>query len=135
MTGQPFDTADVNSVHWLQPSDWSLSTVHGVNAYWMRCVVASVSTSVAPPVQQNRHIYSILWPYAEIQADKLICIPISMRCTGTLSQVYGFCKSLQSLDRIVRIENIRLSNDSEFTGRITMQTKATIYYREISGQG
>ncbi|MBN2457031.1 MAG: type 4a pilus biogenesis protein PilO [Sedimentisphaerales bacterium] len=88
-------------------------------------------------VLMNEHGLSeqLIEPGAEIQTEKLICIPISMRCRGTLNQVYEFYKSLQNLDRMVRIKNIRLSNNSEFSGSIIMQTTAAIYYKEISGQG
>jgi hypothetical protein len=65
-TGQPFDTTGVNSVHWTQPSDWVTTAVNGVTGYWVRARVTAIGGAPSPPTQQNRDIYSIVWPYVEI---------------------------------------------------------------------
>ena len=67
---EPFDTVGVKSLHWSQPQDWSLSVVNGVDAYWVRCVVGNIAPGTTP-VQQERNVYSVLWPYVEIQEDKV----------------------------------------------------------------
>jgi len=69
-TGEPFDTENIGSIHWAQPYDWSTSTINGVTAYWVRAIVVNAAAPV-PPVQQNRHPYTICWPYAEIRQDKV----------------------------------------------------------------
>jgi Tfp pilus assembly protein PilO len=74
-------------------------------------------------------------PAGETQAEGLSCIPLSIRCKGDLQQIFGFCKSLQKLERLVRIEQIILTNDSEFKGQVSMQTKAAIYYHSDGQQG
>jgi len=68
-------------------------------------------------------------PEEQIETDTLTCIPIEMRCKGSLSQIFEFFKSLQELDRSVRIEQVKLSNDRDFSGRVSLYTKAIIYYR------
>ena len=68
-------------------------------------------------------------PGKEIEADGLNCIPVRMECKGSLVGVFGFFNDLQSLDRLVRIENVMLKDDGNFAGRITMQTDAVIFYR------
>ena len=65
----------------------------------------------------------------QVQAEGLNCIPVSMQCKGGLAQIFEFFKSLQVLDRLVRIEQIKLVNDGNFSGEVSMQTKAVIYYR------
>jgi hypothetical protein len=42
---------------------------------------------------------------------------------------------MQGLDRLVRIEHIKVVNDGDFTGEVMMQTEAVIYYRSEVGQG
>ena len=74
-------------------------------------------------------------PNVEIQTNDLNCIPVTIQCDGQLSQIFEFFKSLQRLDRIVRIEQITLVNDKNFNGQISMQTKAFIYYKTPAGQG
>ena len=74
-------------------------------------------------------------PEKEIEAEKLNCIPVKMQCKGKLFQIYEFFRELQGLDRLVRIEQVKLSNDNDFTGQIGMEARAIIYYRAKVGQG
>jgi len=71
----------------------------------------------------------------EIAVKGLNCIPVDMQCKGTLAQVFEFQKQMQKLDRLVRIEHIKLANDSDFTGEVSLQTKVVIYYRPKSERG
>jgi len=36
---------------------------------------------------------------------------------------------------LIRIERVELVNDNNFSGEVSMQTKAVIYYRDKVGQG
>lgn len=67
-------------------------------------------------------------PEVEIKADNLSCIPINMQCKGTLIQIFQFYKRLQSIDRLVRIEQVKLVNDVGLTGQVSMETRALIFY-------
>ncbi|MHC4149074.1 MAG: type IV pilus inner membrane component PilO [Planctomycetota bacterium] len=77
----------------------------------------------------------LVQPAEEISAGHLQCIPVSMQCTGRLTQIFKFFKSLQNLDRLVRIERVALTNEHDFSGEVSMQTRAVIYYRTDDGQG
>ena len=85
----------------------------------------------------NRHNLEeqLIRPGSEIKTGKLNCIPIDMKCKGKLTQIFEFYKSLQGLDRLVRIEQIKLSNDSDFSGEVSMQTKVGIYCRGPAEKG
>jgi len=74
-------------------------------------------------------------PGKEINVNGLHCIPISMQGKGSLEQIFEFFNSLQLLDRLVRIEQIKLVNDNDFGGEVSMQTETVIYYRTEAGQG
>jgi Tfp pilus assembly protein PilO len=76
----------------------------------------------------------VITPGAEVEAERFRCIPVSMQCKGKLSQIFKFYHQLQALDRLVRIEQVRLSNDSGYDGQVSMETKAVIYYRAKVGQ-
>ena len=74
-------------------------------------------------------------PGDEIRADGLNCIPVSIQCKGRLKQIFEFYRALQSLERVVRIERVELVNSNEFTGELSMQTRADIYYRAEPKKG
>jgi len=71
----------------------------------------------------------VVVPGKETKAGTLTCMLVSIQCQGKLAQVFEFYKQLQSLDRLIRIEQIKLVNDDDFSGEITMETNAVIYYR------
>jgi len=77
----------------------------------------------------------VIEPREEIEADELNCIPVSMKCKGKLTQVFEFYRRLQKLDRMVRIEQVKLHNDSDFSGVVSMETRAVVYYRAEVGKG
>lgn len=76
MTGVAFDTADVQSVHWIQPNDWQTANLlalfggvaPNVTGFWVRARVTAVGGAPTPPQQDNRDIYSIVTPYMEAAA-------------------------------------------------------------------
>lgn len=68
-------------------------------------------------------------PGEVMAADKFNCIPVSMQCKGRLTQLFNFYDRLQDLDRLVRIEQVRLVNDTGYNGQVSMETKAVIYYK------
>ncbi len=74
-------------------------------------------------------------PGKETQAEGLNCILVNMQCRGGLEQIFEFYRSLQKLDRLIRIEHVKLVNKKDFSGQVTMQTKAVIYYRGRTEQG
>ncbi|MHC4432084.1 MAG: type 4a pilus biogenesis protein PilO [Planctomycetota bacterium] len=74
-------------------------------------------------------------PGQEIEADRFNCIPVVMRCKGELAQVSEFYRQLQAQDRLVRIEKVTLNNDDSYSGQVSMETEAVVYYRAKVGQG
>lgn len=68
-------------------------------------------------------------PDKEIETEELNCAPVSMKCTGTLAQIFEFYKSLQRLDRLIRIQSVSLDKKNNIDGEVNMDTKAVIYYQ------
>lgn len=68
-----------------------------------------------------------------LEAGQFNCIPVNMQCKGRITQLFHFYDHLQTLDRLVRIEQVKLSNDAGFNGQVSMKTKAIIYYRAGMG--
>lgn len=84
----------------------------------------------------NKHNLAdqVIQPGAEIKTDTFCCIPVNMQCKGRLAQIFEFYEQLQSLDRLIRIEKVRLLNDEDLSGEVAMETKAIIYYKPKGGQ-
>ena len=73
----------------------------------------------------------LVQPGNEIKTDRLNCIPISIKCKGKLSRIFGFFQSLEEFDRVIQIENMQLTNSKEYDGQLEMQANANIYYRPL----
>lgn len=68
-------------------------------------------------------------PGAETEIDGLNCIPVSIQCKGQLKQIFTFFRELQALDRLIRIQQVKLLNDQNFKGQVSLETDVVIYYR------
>ncbi len=77
----------------------------------------------------------VIEPKKEIETDDLKCIPVDMKCKGTLDGIFGFCNDLRDLDRLVRIEKLVLKNDADFMGQVTLEAETVIFYRSDTSQG
>jgi len=86
-------------------------------------------------MNENNLREQVIEPLKEVKAEKLNCIPVNMQCKGKLAQIFEFYRRLHGLDRLVRIEQVELSNDSDFSGEVSMEARAVIYYRAKVGQG
>ena len=73
----------------------------------------------------------LIQPAEEIRGESINCIPLSIQCSGNLNEIYELFNSLGELDRLIRIEQIQLLNDKDFSGNVKMQAKANVYYRPI----
>lgn len=76
----------------------------------------------------------VIAPGKEIKTEGLNCIPVNMQCKGRLGQIFEFFRRMQALERLIRIEQLSLVNESDFSGELSMQTEAVIYYRPQIGQ-
>jgi hypothetical protein len=67
-TGVAFSRTGIYSVKWEIPSNWTVTSIDGVAAYWVRANIVSVDPGPTGATQQNRRVYSVTWPYTEVQA-------------------------------------------------------------------
>jgi Tfp pilus assembly protein PilO len=70
----------------------------------------------------------------ETQAGELVCIPVHINGSGDLRGIFGFFNDVRRLDRLLRIDRTTLRNDNVFSGRLTMEADAVIYYRPVKEQ-
>lgn len=108
-TAEPFDTVGVNPAIWVQPSNWVTTTINGVTGYWIRARVTAIGGAPSPPTQQNRDIYSVVWPYVDIDEDEIggdIAALVEEKLTSYTFAVQGiFHKYLTAVRSLSRGEN------------------------------
>lgn len=61
----PFEATGVNAISWVVPTDWAVTVVNGVSGFWVRAVVTE-ATAITQATQQNRHVYSVVTNYLDI---------------------------------------------------------------------
>ncbi len=89
---------------------------------------------IAAIMTQHHLTDQVVVPGKELQANDVACIPVQITCNGTLADIFDFFTGLQKLDRLIRFEKVVLKNDSEFTGRVGMQTDAMIFHQSFRQQ-
>ena len=73
----------------------------------------------------------LVQPQQELQTGQVNCIPVSVQGKGHLKQIFNFFRSLQKLDRKIRISRVELTNSEDFSfGKSKLSVKADvgIYY-------
>lgn len=76
----------------------------------------------------------IVQPGGEIAGDDINCIPISIQCSGSMSQIFDMLNSLSSFERMIRLEKLDIVNDSEFSGEVNLTAEAIVYYGNVSAR-
>jgi Tfp pilus assembly protein PilO len=79
----------------------------------------------------NRHNLQeqVVQPGGETTSQIVGCIPITIQCSGTLEHIFEFLKSLSDFERLIRIEELQLQNDADYSGRIKLNATAKVYYQ------
>ena len=78
---------------------------------------------------EHRLTDQVVVPGKEVESEGVGCVPVHVNCKGSLKDIFSFFHDLQAMDRLVRIEKVTLQNDRDFTGCVSMDTDAVIFYR------
>jgi Tfp pilus assembly protein PilO len=70
----------------------------------------------------------VMMPLEGTQVGDVSCLPITLRCQGPLTQVFGFYRDLADLGRLVRVLQVSLEND-DLLGIVGMEAQIVIFYR------
>lgn len=54
-----------------QPDDWATRSENGITGWWVRARISAFTSVTDPPLQQTRHIYTVQWGFAEVEADQV----------------------------------------------------------------
>ncbi len=92
-------------------------------------------STIASLMNENNLKDQSVKPGSDMLIGKLGCIPVDIKCSGRLVNIFEFFKSLQNLDRAVRVVLVNIVNDNSLTGELTMETRAVIYYKAQKMKG
>lgn len=71
-------------------------------------------------------------PGDEVQYSDFNVVSLDIQCSGTLPKIFAFIRSLEQMDRLIRIDRMELTNDKDLTGQLTLSAKAEAFYRTPS---
>jgi Tfp pilus assembly protein PilO len=71
----------------------------------------------------------LIQPDQEVLGSEINSISVTIKCSGSFSQLYEFFKLLEDFDRVVRIEQLKLTGSQNDSGLVKMDAKAKIYYQ------
>jgi hypothetical protein len=70
-----------------------LTTINGVNGYWLRFVITNTNGVTTPPQQKNRRPYAVTWPYIEVPDTQV---------TGDVTALFGLeIKAISQINRLI----------------------------------
>jgi Tfp pilus assembly protein PilO len=112
----------------------------------MRATVGNFSSRVPPSRQLGEFMQTVakimneqklqdqlVQPGTAIKTREIACIPVDIQCQGDLRQVFGFLRSLEEVDRAIRFETVELTTERTFNGKVSLHSRAYIYYKDTSG--
>jgi Tfp pilus assembly protein PilO len=85
--------------------------------------------SIAEAMNSHRLKDQVVAPGSEVSLDKLNCIPVRMQCSGSMKQIFAFFRTLEGLERIIKIEQVQLKNNADLSGVVSMNALASVYYQ------
>ncbi len=111
-----------------------LANVEQIVEHYESYIPAEVSLGsflqeIARTMTEHRLTDQVVVPGKEVELEGVGCAPVHVNCKGSLKDIFSFFHDLQAMDRLVRIEKVTLQNDRGFTGCVSMDTDAVIFYR------
>ena len=73
-------------------------------------------------------------PEKEVLGEKINSIEVTIKCGGSSSQLFNFFQKLSEFERVIRIEQLKMTNSDKEPGYVTMNAHAKIYYKVSNTQ-
>lgn len=90
---------------------------------------AELWRQIADVMNAHRLIDQSVQPGAAIEDHRLGAIPLTLSCSGSMQDIYAFFRAMEQQDRLIRFEQVELTNDAEFGGAVRLSAKAQLYYQ------
>lgn len=69
-------------------------------------------------------------PGIETEDGRLVCIPITIECSGNTDQVFAFFRSLENVDRLLRIDSLEIQRLEGMHNAIKVNMTSKVYCRK-----
>jgi len=84
---------------------------------------------IARIMTEHRLMDQVVVPGQEVESNGVGCVPVHINCKGSLKDLFSFFRDFQAMERLVRIESVSLKNDNEYTGQVSLETNAVVFYQ------
>ncbi|MCD6175503.1 MAG: type 4a pilus biogenesis protein PilO [Planctomycetes bacterium] len=93
---------------------------------------ATLWQQVADVMNECKLTDQLVQPGEELKSDSLCSIPLTFECQGSLKQLFAFFQAMENMDRLIRFEEVKFENDSDFNAVVKLNAKANVYYQPDS---
>jgi Tfp pilus assembly protein PilO len=77
----------------------------------------------------------VIIPGGEVSGGGLVMVPVTVRCRGSLADLHGFYRQVDSIGRLMRVEKVQFTNDPDLGGCVRMEAQMVIFYRADGASG
>lgn len=90
---------------------------------------AALYDEIAAVMSKHNLSSQSIQPGRETVGKEISSVPISISCSGLLSDVFEFFRSIESFDRLIRIENLQMQSKLN-QSIVGVKAVAIVYYRQ-----
>lgn len=96
---------------------------------------AELWRQIADLMDQCNLTDQLVQPAQPMESGQVGTIPITLACSGTMQDIYAFFQAIEQWDRLIRFEQVELTNDTTFSGSVKLNGKAHLYYQPEQKRG
>ncbi len=96
---------------------------------------ADLWRQIADLMNQYNLTDQLVQPGAAIESDRLGAILLTLSAGGTMQDIFAFFRAIEQWDRLLCLEEVELTNDGGFGGRVKLSAKARLYYQTAQDKG
>lgn len=94
--------------------------------------VAALWQQITDVMNQHRLTNQVVQRESESEDGRFGTVRIHLECGGSFRQMFEFFRSMQTLDRFIRIEKFTLTNENNYSGQVKLDATARVYYQVAS---
>jgi len=84
---------------------------------------------IAEIMDRNHLSDQLVRPGQVVCSEEVCSIPLEIECSGTFADFFEFFRALEQYDRLIRMDEVHLRNDSELSGQLRLHARARVFYR------
>lgn len=95
---------------------------------------AALWQQITDVMTQHRLADQVVQRDAESDDGRFGTVRIRLQCSGTFGQMFELFRSLQTMDRFIRVESFQMNNETDYSGRVKLDAMARVYYQMASSE-